>query len=345
MARMIHSLVSRVLLVLTVCAVVGCTGGNDEQVTTQRAPARIRIGYQVVPNGELLAKAMGLAQKAFPESKVEYVNFTSGRDVNMAMAASSIDFGLVGSVGASIGISQELPYDVYFIHSVIGEAEALVVRPEISSVAELAGKKLAVPFGSTTHFSLLSLLAAEKISSATVLDLQPQEMVAAWQRRDIDAGYIWLPHMQRLLDDGGKVLLTSGDMAKRGTLTADLGIVRKEFATHYPHAVKRYVAVLDEAIVFYLAHPGQAAQKISTELGLSPEQSLRVMSKMIWLNSLTQRTEPYLGVPERPGRLAAILKSSADFMVAQKNIPAAPAQERFAAALRSEFLDSSGAGK
>lgn len=82
---------------------------------TGKVPDKIRIGYQVIPNPELLAKAEGLAAKAFPNSKIEYISFDSGRDVNTAIAANGIDFGVLGSVPASVGIAQGLQYQVYFI--------------------------------------------------------------------------------------------------------------------------------------------------------------------------------------------------------------------------------------
>lgn len=123
-------------------------------------PAEIRIGYQVVPNAELLAKAEGLVEENLSETKVTWVKYGSGGDVNKAMAAGEVDAGLVGSVPVSTGVASELPYQVFFIHDLIGENEALAVRIDsgISRLEDIKGKKIAVPFGSTTHFSLLSAL-------------------------------------------------------------------------------------------------------------------------------------------------------------------------------------------
>ena len=75
----------------------------------------------------------------------------------------------------------------------------------------------------------MSLLKLEKIEEKelTILDLQPQDMVAAWQRGDIDGGYIWYPNLPKLVESNGKILITSADMAERGVVTADLGVVRK----------------------------------------------------------------------------------------------------------------------
>ncbi len=324
-------------------ALIAASCSQPSETTTEssgKMPEKIRIGYQVSANGELLAKAMEVAKEAFPDTEVEYINFASGRDVNTAMAANGIDLGLIGSVGASVGVAQNLPYQVYFIHSVIGEAEALAVRNNISSIDQIRGKKIAVPFGSTTHFSFLSLLKMENLDEkqVTVLDLQPQDMVAAWKRGDIDGGYIWYPHLQKLIDGGGKILTTSADMAKRGTITADLGIVRKQFIEQYPDAVKKYVEVLDEAINFYRKNPEEAAEKISSELGLSPEESKLAIEKLIWLTSEEQADPKYLGTPEQPGAFAQVLKDSADFMVTQKTIKSAPDLKTYESIIRNEFL-------
>ncbi|MFZ4641486.1 MAG: ABC transporter substrate-binding protein [Nodosilinea sp.] len=310
--------------------------------TSAAAPATLRIGYQVIPNAELLAKALGLTEKAFPNTKVVYTSFDSGRDVNTAFAANGLDLGLAGSVPVSVGISRGLPYEVYFIHDVIGAAEALAARKPISKVSDLVGKKVAAPFGSTTHFSLLALLKLENVDATrvTLLDLQPKDLVAAWQRGDIDAGYVWEPHLTKLTENGGQVLVTSADLAERGVLTADVGLVSKDFAQKYPEALKQYVAVLDEAVAYYRKDPKAASEALAKELGLSPEESLKAAEGIIWLTSTEQATSKYLGKPGQPGDFAKVLKSSADFMVGQKAIEKAADLPSFEQHLRNDVLKS-----
>lgn len=319
-------------------ATSGSTTASEEG--SGQMPEKIRIGYQVIPNAELLAKALGMAKQAFPDAEVNYISFDSGRDVNTAMAANGIDFGLIGSVGVSVGIAQNLPYDVYFIHDMIGEAEALVVKGDIKAIADIRGKKIAVPFGSTTHFSLLSLLKLEGIApgEVTVLDLQPQEMVAAWQRGDIDGGYVWQPNLGKLQNDRGTILISSADLAKRGVITADVGVVRKEFMAKYPELVKQYVAVLDKAVKSYRKDPPSAAKALAPELGLTPEESLSVMKQVIWLDAAEQADPKYLGTPDQPGAFAKVLKDSADFMVTQKAIGSAPELQTYQKSIHKEVL-------
>ncbi len=293
---------------------------------TGQVPDQIRIGYQVIPNPALLAKALGLATKAFPNSKVEYISFDSGRDVNTAIAAKGIDFGVLGSVPASVGIAQGLKYQVYFIQDVIGAAEALVVKKDIKNLADLKGKKIATPFGSTAHFSLESLLQQENISEKDlqILDLQPPDIVAAWSRGDIDASYLWQPNLGKLQKAEGTVLITSADLAKKGVVTADLDVVSKEFADKYPDVVKRYVGVLDEAIKTYRSDSKTATQSLAKELNITPEETESSVKELLWLDSTEQKDPKYLGATDQPGDLAKILKNQADFAVAQKKITSAP---------------------
>lgn len=312
-------------------ATSSCAGGttgtsSSTGSTAGQAPDKIRIGYQVIPNAELLAKALGLAKQAFPNSEVQYISFDSGRDVNTAIAANGIDFGLVGSVPASVGIAQGLSYNVYFIHDVIGNAEALIAKNKIKAIADIKGKKIATPFGSTAHFSLQSLLKLNNIpeNALTIIDMQPPEIVAAWQRGDIDGSYVWQPNLSKLQKDGGSILITSADLAKQGVITADVGVVRKEFAEKYPDAVKQYVAVLDQAVKAYRSDPDTAAKSLAKELNITPEETVTAAKELIWLDSSEQKEPKYLGTPDKPGDFAKVLKGAADFVAAQKTISAAP---------------------
>ncbi len=328
-----------------VVALAACTQPSSNTVGTTAGapadgggmPAEFRIGYQVVPNAELLTKNLGLAEEKFPDVDIKWLPFDSGRDVNTAMVSGGIDVGLAGSVPVSTGIAQDLPYSVYYIHDVIGDNEALAVTNAsgINSVADLTGKKIGVPFGSTTHFSLLSSLTQEGIepNDVQILDMQPQDMLAAWQRGDIDGGFVWQPTLSKMLDADGKVLITAKELAEDGIVTADLGIVSKDFAATYPDFLAGYVATLNEATETYRSEPEKAAEAISTEIGLTPEESLSVMNELVWLDASEQASAQYLGTPDAPGEMSQVLKDSAEFMVGQKAIPSAPDVEAYQKAL------------
>ena len=81
-------------------ALTGC--GSKKEATTSDGKTIVKIGTQQMPNDEGIAKAMNYFQEEMGDSvSVEIVEFSSGKDVNTALAAGSIDFGLEGSCPAS----------------------------------------------------------------------------------------------------------------------------------------------------------------------------------------------------------------------------------------------------
>lgn len=333
--NLLMGLLSLALVVtFAACAQPAATGGDGS------LPAEFRIGYQVIPNAELLTKNLGLVEAKYPDVKIKWLPFDSGRDVNTAMVSGGLDVGLAGSVPVSTGVAQDLPYQVYFIHDIIGDNEALAVTEAsgIKTMADLVGKKIGVPFGSTTHFSLLSALEKEGVeaSDVQILDMQPQDMLAAWQRGDIDGGFVWQPTLTKMTDAEGSVLITAKDLAKDGIITADLGIVSKDFAANYPEFLAGYVGVLDEAVQLYRNDPEAAAKGISEETGLTPEEALPVMNELVWLDASEQAGADYMGTPEAPGAMAQVLKDSAEFMVEQDAIESSPELEAYQKALYNQ---------
>jgi len=295
----------------------------------------------VSPNGELMAKALGLAEKKFPGVKITWLKFDSGRDVNTAIASGSIDFGLVGTPPGASGIAQGLPYQIYYIHDVIGDSEALVVQSKsgIANLEDLKGKTIATTFGSTSHFSLMSALKQANIDPSTIkiIDMQAPDLPAAWQRGDIDGAYTWQPVQSKLLAAGGKIIITSKEVADKGALTGEFGVVRNDFLAKYPNVVKQYIEVLDEGTKYYRDHPKEASEALSKELGLTPEETLKAMNEITVLDASQQTDEKYMGTPDKPGAFGALLKATADFLVEQQSIKSAPDVSVFQKAIRNDL--------
>lgn len=301
--------------------------------------ARLRIGYQAIPNAELVAKQLKWHEQTLGVP-IEWRQFESGRDVNTAIAAGSIDIGLSGSGGAATALAQGLPLSVIAIYDVIGRSEALAVRGAIRSAADLKGKRLAAPFASTTHYSLLKLLELNKIgaSEVTLLDLNPSDMTAAWIRGDIDAAYIWQPTLQRLLDAGGTRLTSSDEMAARGVATFDVAVASHALMAAHPDAIVSYLKTLSRAVNLYRSDRQQVLDALARELGVSADQAKLQAEGLLWLTSEEQLDEKYFGAPDSAGGLATALKATADFLVAQKVIRSAPELPAFQQRTDGQFL-------
>jgi taurine transport system substrate-binding protein len=308
----------------------------------QAKPAQVTIGYQVIPNAEIVGKQLGWFEKAMGV-KISWKQFDSGRDVNTAMAAGSIDLGLVGTSPAAAGVSRGIPYEIVWIHDLEGENESLVVKKgkSIKSVADLVGKKVATPFGSTTHYSLLGAFKAAKVDPAKVkvLDMQPPDMLAAWQRGDIDAGYVWEPTLKKMVDAGGEVILTSREMAQKGYLTGDVAVVRKAFADKHPDLVVRYLQTQVKGVDLWLKSPKEAAAAVAKSFNIPADEAEREMKTLVWVTGADQLTDAYLGTSAKRGKFARVLKETADFLVEQKTIKEAPAVGAFEKAINPSYLE------
>ncbi|WP_230686323.1 taurine ABC transporter substrate-binding protein [Catellatospora vulcania] len=328
-------------------ALAACTGDADPAPAgSGGAPGQLRIGYQLIPNGDLIVKDLGWLEAALPGTKVVWSKFDSGGDVNTAILAGSLDIGLAGSSPVARGLAAPLniPYAVPWIFDVIGDNESLVVKPGIADLAGLAGKKVATPFSSTAHYSLLAALAGAGVpgSSVKIIDLEPPEIQAAWQRGDIDGAYVWTPVLAELRKTG-KVLITSRELAGKGKLTADLAVVRTAFAQQYPQVLKTWIQQQDRAVKLVRSDKTAAAQAISRQLNIDADEAGAQLSELVLLDAAEQAGPDYLGTPAAPGKLAENLHNAAQFLVEQGKLPAAPGLDAYRKGLAVQALADAGA--
>ncbi len=67
-----------------------------------------------------------------------------------APASGDVQIGNIGSSPLAVAASQQVPIEVFLLASKLGNSEALVVKKSITKPEDLIGKRIAVPFISTT---------------------------------------------------------------------------------------------------------------------------------------------------------------------------------------------------
>jgi taurine transport system substrate-binding protein len=330
------------LALVALAAGTAACGGDDDTATASAgggasAPDKIVIGYQAIPNGDLVVKNQGWLEEALPETEIEWKIFDSGGVLNEAIAAGSIDIGLAGSSPVARGLSTPLDYQVPWIHDVIGKAEALVARDGITDLEGLRGKKIATPLASTSHYSLLAALDDAGIAQGDVeiIDAEPPDIAAAWERGDIDAAYVWNPVLAELVADGGRTLVDSEQLANEGKTTYDLGVVTNKFAEEYPDVVRIWVEQQDRAVKLIRDDPDRAAAAVAAELNLEPEAVLAQMRDLIFLDAAEQAAPDALG-----GGLGAALAATAKFNKELGQIPSTQADKLYSDAVNPSFAES-----
>ncbi len=325
-----------VLLLIMVLLVTSCGNSQKEQV--------INVGYLRVPNDETVAKNMGYIDEYFKQQgiKVNYIVVDSGVEANKAFASKSIDFASMGNTNGVVALSKGLDTELIWIHEIIGSIEALVVREDlgIKDVKDLKGKKIATTFSSTSHYILLNVLKEAGIEKdVTILDMKTTDIVAAWQRGDIDAAYTWEPSKSKLLELNGEVLIDSAEMAKKGFVTANVGLVRKEFAKENPELVKGLIAQLSKASELYRKDPEKAINAASKEIEISPEEAKVQMTGSIWLSNEEALSDKYFGTSKKRGAFVDQMYNTAVFLKEYKSIQNLPTKKQFEEFINPKYIE------
>ncbi len=309
------------------------------------AEGPITAGYQLIYNPWKVAIDDGSFERATGR-EIDWRRFDSGAKVLTAMASGDVQIALVGSSGIAAGVSRGIDMQLFWIAEDIGGAEALVVRDGsgIETPADLAGKKLGVPFASTTHYHTLFALEHFGVDpdAVRILNMQPNQIAAAWLRGQIDAAFVWYPALGRI-QETGKVLITSGELSKLGRATFDGLVVQRPFADANPGFMKSFVQVLAAADQAYRSRPAAwtpdstEVKAIVRRVGGKPEDVPRVLALYGFPTLEEQASERWLG-GGRAGGATKALEDTARFLVEQKKIPAL--QEDYSRFVTSRWVEA-----
>lgn len=346
------------VMVLTLILVLGgqliaCSSGkettNTKDAVKEGVDPKTGETYPEVVNIAVIEggpESAILVQEKFLEDidvKVNVVNYAAGTDINNAIVSGDIDVASFGSSPIALGIANGVDYKAIFVSYLEGgNIEALAVRNDlgINSVEDLKGKKIATPFGTTSHYALLNALELAGLSSADVslLDMGSDDLVAAWLREDIDATYIWSPALDECLKNG-TILTNDGELAKQGIIIPEIGVARTEFAEKYPTLVKQYVNALIKTYELTQNNQNQAIKDVADWEGVSEENAVGQIKDNIWISGKDQLTSNYLGTADSKGKIAETLKTIADFHAEQGNLSASPKLSIFENAIDTSFVE------
>jgi taurine transport system substrate-binding protein len=292
------------------------------------ADREVTIGYQLVFNPHASAILDGVFEKA-TGYKINWRKFDSGAKVINAMASGDVHISLAGSSPIAAGVSRGLDIELIWIYEDIASAEAMVVRngSGIMAPQDLKGKKLGVPFVSTTHFHTLFALEQFGINpkEVKILNMQPNAIAAAWERGDIDAAFIWDPALGRI-KRSGKVLITSGTLSTWGKATFDGCVANKTWAAQHPEFMAKYIKAVAEVDASYRDNPkawtpdSKMAKNMVKLIGGDPNDVPGVLALYGFPTMEEQASDRWLGGGKNGGAALALYYTS-EFLMKEKKIP------------------------
>jgi len=216
---------------------------------------KIVIGTFGTPTPLEAAVASGAFEKA-TGWEIEWRKFGSGADVIAAMASGDLKIAELGSSPLAIGASQGVDFQLFGISDIIGDSESLIARngSGINSAADLKGKKVGVPLGSTSHYSLMGAIKNAGLApgDVEVIGMNPDQISAAWDQGQIDATFIWEPAKGKALKTG-KIIVAANQV--QGAPTFDGWVVNTAFGKAHPDFMVKFLKALDAANAAYNSSP------------------------------------------------------------------------------------------
>ncbi|MCC7069275.1 MAG: taurine ABC transporter substrate-binding protein [Burkholderiales bacterium] len=278
------------------------------------------VPYRMAQESKALEAATGY--------KINWKQFGGGGEVVKALASGAVQLGEVGSAGIAAAVSRGEPLELFWILDDIGDAEALVAKKGsgITKVADLKGKRIAMPFNSTTHFHTIVALEQAKINPAEVkiLNMRPPEVRAAWQRGDIDATFIWDPVLAEVKKDGTLVTTSGQISAATGKATFDGYVANTNWSKSHRDFMVKFVKIMADADAKYRADSkqwkvdGPEVKAIAKWSGSKPEDVLGAIGLYRFPSAKDQATT-WLGGGAN-SIAAKALTATAAFQLSQKQI-------------------------
>jgi taurine transport system substrate-binding protein len=307
---------------------------------------KIVVGYQT----DALPSSVAIANGDFAKAtgfEIDFRRFNSGADIFAAIASGDVQIGYVGSSPFAAATSRGLDVKAFYLASISGTDEALVVRngSGIEKPTDLEGKRLAAAPVSTDHYQLLSVLKQENISEkdAQVLAIPQPEIVAGWNRGDIDAAFVWDPALTEIKQTG-KVLLTSKQVAERGAPTFSAWVATASFAKDNPKFLSTFAGVIDKYSTSFAndkpswGADSDNARALAKLLGGTPQDQASALTNLSLVPLKEQTSGKWLGGGENSG-VANILKATAEFLKEQKKIT--QVLPSYAAFVTPDFVNAS----
>lgn len=240
-------------------------GGGGEKVT-------LRVGTQRDGIRAVLQKSGQLENLPY---EIEWSTFVAGPPLVEAAGADRIDVAWVGCAPPIFGAAAGAAFNVIAAVKERDSQENRLLVPkdsDITSIADLKGKKIAVPRGTSGHAFILNALKSEGLSTRDVefAFLAPPDALAAFQSGSVDALSVWDPFAQQAL-----LTLDAREIAAGEPFESGLGFeVASSKALEDPAkvaALKDYLRRLQAAWDWAGENPDEWAAAWSEDAGLPLE--------------------------------------------------------------------------
>ena len=265
----------KTLAIAAVLLLAAC-GANSSAAPPDDGTLTLRLGFS--PNLTHALALVGVKKGFFAGALGSNVTldthtFNAGGDAVTAILSGAIDATFVGPNPTANAFSRSHGQAIRVIAGATSGGALLVVKPSITSAADLKGAKIADPqLGGTQDVALRWYLQNQGLKTDTagggdvhVLPQDNSQTLTAFKQGQIDGAWVPEPWASRLIvEGGGKVLVDERELWPQGRFVTTNLIVSTGFLRDHP---KRVIALLEGlyAANAYLNANPEDAQKVTND--------------------------------------------------------------------------------
>jgi sulfonate transport system substrate-binding protein len=278
------------LLALAALVAAGCGSSDDDGGGSTAAGAQstaaattadggadlsgvtLRVGTQKDGIRAVLQKSGQLEGLPY---EIEWSTFVAGPPLVEAAGADRIDIAWVGCAPPIFGAAAGAAFNVIASVKERDSQENRILVPadsEIASIADLKGKKIAVPRGTSGHAFVLNALKSEGLRTGDVefAFLAPPDALAAFQTGSVDAISIWDPFATQALETLDAREIVAGEPYEHG-LGFEIASTKSLEDPAKVAAIRDYLRRLNAAWQWAGENPDEWAEAWTEDSGLPLE--------------------------------------------------------------------------
>jgi len=273
-------------LLVAGCSSAGSSSSNSSSGSTSSAsaagsaPVTVRLGYlaNITHAPALIAVKNGYFSKELGSAgSVKTTVFSSGTQETTAILSGQIDAAYVGPNPAINAWQKSGGTAIKIVSGAATGGASIVVKPSISSVAQLKGQSLATPsLGNTQDVAVRYWLKQQGLTTSTTgggdVAIKPttpnSAAVLEFKSGQIAGGSEPSPYDVEMVQDGGKVLLS-----EPGTTTVLM--VTQSFLSAHPAVVNDLLKANLDALSYIKSNPSGAQAAANAELAATTGKPLK----------------------------------------------------------------------
>ncbi|MEY4754940.1 MAG: hypothetical protein RJA44_2615 [Pseudomonadota bacterium] len=237
----------------------------------------LRVGTNVWPGYETLylARELGL----YDERRIRLIEMPAATDVLRALAGGTLEAAALTLDEMLTACAAGLDLVALLVFDVSHGADALLVRPDIRHLADLAGRRIAVEQTAVGALMLDAVLRAAGLQPAEVkpVYLTASHHVQAYELGQVDAVIGFEPSVSQLLQRGARRLYDSSRIP--GTIVDVLAVPRAVLVSH-AEALRRLLQGHFRVLPELQAPSPLTLQRVAARLQIEPDevrQSLKAL--------------------------------------------------------------------